>query len=99
MKLRSQDKIRKLLKEERIDEEMNDKITFVNCRVRNTKKCNKCYVKVIQSWLAHTPSFSRDIMTVNGEYKKKAKKKKKKGAIVRYKRSKLGEKKPKMPQT
>lgn len=98
MKLRSQDKIRKLLKEERIDEEMNDKITFVNCRVRNTKKCNKCYVKVIQSWLAHTPSFSRDIMTVNGEYKK-AKKKKEKGAIVRYKRSKLGEKNPKMSQT
>lgn len=57
---------------------MNDKITFVNCRVRNTKKCNKCYVKAIQSWLAHTPSFSRDLMTVNGEYKKKAKKKRKK---------------------
>lgn len=98
MKLRSQDKIRKLLKEERIDEEMNDKITFVNCRVRNTKKCNKCYVKVIQSWLAHTPSFSRDIMTVNGEYKKKQKKRKKEQSFVTNDLD-LMKKNPKMSQT
>lgn len=78
---------------------MNDKITFVNCRVRNTKKCNKCYVKVIQSWLAHTPSFSRDIMTVNGEYKKKAKKKRKKEQSFVTNDLDLMKKNPKMSQT